>query len=144
MSCTKCNAFTFRSKFPLFFSSLFQIKSSHFASNPNRDLEPWPYSISTLTCAKGVASTFKFEFLLFFCFLFLIRSFLCASNLNPNLDLKPCSISTLTCYRRCCSFPCSTCKHLKKTALGIKSSRKKCSSSSTCFGREYILVRDVI
>jgi hypothetical protein len=68
--------------------------------------------------------------------LFFIRSFLCASDPNPNIDLEPYSIYTLTCIEgilstfkfefplRCCSYPCSTCKHLNKITLRTRSSKK--------------------
>ncbi len=156
MICIKCDAFTFKSKFLLFFNSLFFIRSSFFASNPSLDLEPYPCFVFTLTCAKGVVFTFKSKFLLFFNFLFFIKSSLCAFDPNPNLDLEPCSISTLTCTEgvvstvsfefplRCCSSPCSTCKHFNKITFRTRSSRKNYNSSSMCFGREDILVKNII
>jgi len=141
-----------------FINSLFLIKSSPFTSNPNpsHDLEPWTCFIFTLTCIKCSAFTFRFEFPLFFNSLFFIRFSFFTSN--PNLDLEPWpySISTLTCAKgvvstfrskfplRCCSFPCFTCKHVNKIALGTRSSRKDCSSSSMCFGSEDLLVKDCI
>jgi len=81
---------------------------------------------------------------------------MCAYDLNPNPNFEPCFIFTLTCKKgvtstfrsefslRCYSSSCSTCTHLNKIALRIISSKKDCSSSYMCFGREDILVRDVI